>query len=52
MLGRDYTAAGGYLPTTSNPNDPILTLQAPINIGDPSESNVLLAQVSRQIPWQ
>lgn len=43
---RDYTLAGQYLPTTSNPNDPILSLQAPINIGDPTESNVLLAQVS------
>lgn len=30
---------------TSNPNDPILSLQAPINLGDPTESNVLLVQV-------
>ena len=36
---------GAALPTSDNPNDPLLNLQAPINIGDPSESNVLLAQV-------
>lgn len=42
---RDYTALGASLPASDNPNDPLLNLQAPINIGDPSESNVLLAQV-------
>jgi len=46
---RDYTPVGATLPSTENPNDPILSLQAPINIGDPSESNVLLAQIENMV---
>lgn len=46
FMYRDYTLMGASLPTSNNPDDPLLNLQAPINIGDPSESNVLLAQVS------
>ena len=52
LCRRDYTPAGATLPSTDNPNDPILSLQAPINIGDPSESNVLLAQVTPPTPQE